>query len=101
MMQIPDPIHGYIELNSMFARIVNTPEFQRLRSVEQGSFRPVYPGARHDRFTHSLGTYHLATKFAEHFFVNLKKDTAVAVAEEERKKLRIPRILSFLRLIFR
>lgn len=87
MMQIPDPIHGYIELNSMFARIVNTPEFQRLRSVEQGSFRPVYPGARHDRFTHSLGTYHLATKFAEHFFVNLKKDTAVAVAEEERKKL--------------
>jgi HD superfamily phosphohydrolase len=24
MMQIPDPIHGYIELNSMFARIVNT-----------------------------------------------------------------------------
>ena len=87
MMQIPDPIHGYIELDGMFAHIVNTPEFQRLRSVEQGSFRPVYPGARHDRFAHSLGTYHLATEFAEHFFENLKKDTAVAVTEEERKKL--------------
>lgn len=45
MMQIPDPIHGYISLSGMYADIVNTPEFQRLRSVEQGSFRPVYPGA--------------------------------------------------------
>ena len=87
MLQITDPVHGYIELNSMFARIVNTPEFQRLRAVEQGSFRPVYPGARHDRFAHSLGTYHLATKFAEHFFVNLKKDAGVTVAQEEMEKL--------------
>lgn len=87
MLQITDPVHGSIELNSMFARIVNTPEFQRLRSVEQGSFRPVYPGARHDRFTHSLGTYHLATRFAEHFFANLKKDAGVTVAQEEMEKL--------------
>ena len=87
MMQIYDPIHGYIELDGMFAHIVNTPEFQRLRSVEQGSFRPVYPGARHDRFAHSLGTYHLATKFAEHFFENLKKDAGIAVKKEERERL--------------
>ena len=80
MMQIPDPVHGYIELDGMFADIVNTPEFQRLRSVEQGSFRPVYPGARHDRFAHSLGTYHLATQFVEHFFENLKKDTGVVLS---------------------
>lgn len=87
MLQIIDPVHGRIALNSMFAHIVNSPEFQRLRSVEQGSFRPVYPGARHDRFAHSLGTYHLATKFAEHFFVNLKKDAGVAVEREEMEKL--------------
>lgn len=87
MMQIPDPIHGYIELDGMFAHIVNTPEFQRLRSVEQGSFRPVYPGARHDRFSHSLGTYHLATRFAEHFFENLRKDAGIAVKKEERERL--------------
>ena len=87
MLQITDPVHGCIELNSMFARIVNTPEFQRLRSVEQGSFRPVYPGARHDRFAHSLGTYHLATKFVEHFFGNLKKDAGVTVAQEEMERL--------------
>ena len=87
MLQITDPIHGSIELEGIFADIVNTPEFQRLRAVEQGSFRPVYPGARHDRFAHSLGTYHLATKFAEHFFVNLKKDAGVTVAQEEMEKL--------------
>lgn len=87
MMQIYDPIHGYIELDGMFAHIVNTPEFQRLRSVEQGSFRPVFPGARHDRFAHSLGTYHLATQFAEHFFENLKKDAGIAVNKEERERL--------------
>ena len=87
MMQIYDPIHGYIELDGLFAHIVNTPEFQRLRSVEQGSFRPVFPGARHDRFAHSLGTYHLATKFAEHFFENLKKDAGIAVKKEERERL--------------
>ena len=87
MMQIPDPIHGYIELDGMFAHIVNTPEFQRLRSVEQGSFRPVYPGARHDRFSHSLGTYHLAAQFVEHFFENLTKDTGVVVEAAEREML--------------
>lgn len=87
MMQIYDPIHGYIELDGMFAHIVNTPEFQRLRSVEQGSFRPVYPGARHDRFAHSLGTYHLAKKFAEPFFRNLANDAGVVLPAKEQELL--------------
>ena len=87
MMQIKDPIHCYIALDGMYAAIVNTPEFQRLRSVEQGSFRTVYPGARHDRFTHSLGTYHLATSFAEHFFQNLKKDAKVPMDPAQRERL--------------
>lgn len=87
MLQIRDNVHGYIMLDGIFADIVNTPEFQRLRSIEQGSFRPVYPGARHDRFTHSLGTYHLATKFVEHFFRNLKADTGVKVSRTRMEEL--------------
>ena len=87
MLQITDPIHGYIELEGIFANIVNTPEFQRLRSVEQGSFRPVYPGARHDRFAHSLGTYHLAAKFVEPFFRNLEKDAGICLSEAQRDGL--------------
>ena len=88
MMQIHDPIHGYICLDGMYAHIVNTPEFQRLRSIEQVSFRPVYPGARHDRFLHSLGTYHLAGKFADCFFRNLKKDLKISLSPAEEKLLR-------------
>ena len=87
MMQIHDPIHGYIALDGMYADIVNTPQFQRLRSVEQVSFRPVFPGARHDRFIHSLGTYHLAGKFADHFFRNLKKDLGITLPAAEQKLL--------------
>ena len=74
LIQIPDPVHGYIPVEPRFLDIIDTPEFQRLRSIEQGSFRPVFPGARHDRFIHSLGTYHLATRFVEHFFKNLRRD---------------------------
>ena len=89
MLQIRDNIHGYITLDGIYAHIVNTPEFQRLRTIEQGSFRPVFPGARHDRFIHSLGTYHLATKFVDHFFRNLPKDVpGVKVSAADEKKLK-------------
>ena len=88
MMQIPDPIHGYIPLDGMYADIINTPEFQRLRSIEQGSFRPVFPGARHDRFIHSLGTYHLATKFVDHFFRNLDADLKITLPPAEENLLK-------------
>lgn len=87
MIHIPDPVHGYIPVEARFMDIVDTPQFQRLRSIEQGSFRPAFPGARHDRFIHSLGTYHLATKFCEHFFANLKADARVTVDPAEKKLL--------------
>ncbi len=77
MFKIPDPIHGYISLEGMYADIVDTPQFQRLRHVEQVNFHPSYPAARHERFTHSLGTYHLATIFVERFFENLEKDAGI------------------------
>ena len=89
MFQIRDNIHGDISLEGMFAHIVNTPEFQRLRYIEQGDFRPVYPGARHDRFAHSLGTYHLATKFVDSFFRNLSEDLpGVSLNPDEVRRLK-------------
>ena len=75
-----DPVHGLMEMEPLLVKIIDTPQFQRLRNIKQlgtvvsGSFRLffafseseaffiisggcyfVYPGAAHNRFEHSLG----------------------------------------------
>ena len=51
-----DPVHGPIELHPPCVEIIDTPQFQRLRSILQlGCGYFVYPGASHNRFEHSLG----------------------------------------------
>ncbi|AAY80836.1 HD domain-containing protein [Sulfolobus acidocaldarius] len=63
MKKVFDEIHGYIELNDMETKIMDSPVFQRLRRIRQTSLAfLVYPGAMHTRFSHSLGTFHLATR---------------------------------------
>lgn len=58
-----DPVHGYITVSTRFCNLlIDTCIFQRLRHIEQTSMRSLYPGARHDRFIHSLGVYHLGCK---------------------------------------
>lgn len=55
-----DSVHGYIRIPAIIVKeVIDTPLFQRLRNIEQTSMRPLFPAARHDRFIHSLGTYHL------------------------------------------
>ena len=56
---IKDNIHGYIELDEKYWKVIDTPEFQRLKWIEQTSYRVLYPSARHDRFVHSIGTFQL------------------------------------------
>ncbi|XP_023580596.1 deoxynucleoside triphosphate triphosphohydrolase SAMHD1 isoform X2 [Trichechus manatus latirostris] len=58
---INDPIHGHIELHPLLIRIIDTPQFQRLRYIKQlGGSYYVFPGASHNRFEHSLGVGYLA-----------------------------------------
>lgn len=78
---IRDSIHGYIKIEKEFLKIVNTPEFQRLKWIEQGSFRVLYPSARHDRFIHSLGVFGLARECFESLIGNLEKDLNLDVKE--------------------
>lgn len=67
MKIILDSVHGYIHIEKEYIRnIVDTPHFQRLRRVEQTSTRALFPCARHDRFIHSLGVYHLGCKIVKH-----------------------------------
>uniref|UniRef100_A0A668SM76 HD domain-containing protein n=1 Tax=Oreochromis aureus TaxID=47969 RepID=A0A668SM76_OREAU len=61
-----DPIHGHIELHPLLVKIINTPQFQRLRNIKQlGGVYFVYPGASHNRFEHSIGVAHLAGELAK------------------------------------
>lgn len=46
------------------ARILDTPEMQRLRGLAQlGLAQYVYPSATHSRFSHAVGAYHMATRY--------------------------------------
>ncbi|MBQ3097573.1 MAG: HD domain-containing protein [Kiritimatiellae bacterium] len=70
---IRDPVHGYIIIpDDLCQRFVDTPIFQRLRSIEQTSMRCLFPGGRHDRFIHSLGVYHLAKRLYEGLLRNIR-----------------------------
>lgn len=58
-----DNVHGYIRIPAIVVdKIIDTEVFQRLRHIEQTSMRPLYPAARHDRFIHSLGVFHLGNR---------------------------------------
>ncbi|PIE23917.1 MAG: hypothetical protein CSA62_05865 [Planctomycetota bacterium] len=58
---IRDAVHGDIYLSPDEGRIIDTREMQRLRGVRQlGLVHLVFPGARHSRFEHSIGTLHMS-----------------------------------------
>jgi uncharacterized protein len=61
---IRDPIWGYIHIPPDMMALVDAEEFQRMRDISQlGHVLLVYPGARHSRFEHSLGVFHIAGQF--------------------------------------
>jgi HD superfamily phosphohydrolase len=67
-----DAVHNIIKVGlddaggRLIAKLIDTPEFQRLRRVRQlGLAYFAYQTAEHSRFTHSLGALHLATRVIE------------------------------------
>ena len=67
---IKDAVHGYIVLEEPFWKIIDTSIFQRLKWIEQTSYRPLFPSARHDRFIHSIGVFHLGKQAINGFEKN-------------------------------
>jgi len=60
-MEIRDPIHGSMHFSEAEVKILDAPEFQRLRAIKQLGFSEFsFPGATHNRYIHSLGVCHLA-----------------------------------------
>uniref|UniRef100_A0A3B3ZVS1 Deoxynucleoside triphosphate triphosphohydrolase SAMHD1 n=1 Tax=Periophthalmus magnuspinnatus TaxID=409849 RepID=A0A3B3ZVS1_9GOBI len=61
-----DPIHGHVELHPLLIKIIDTPQFQRLRHIKQlGGTYFVFPGASHNRFEHSIGVGYLAGRLVQ------------------------------------
>lgn len=68
-----DPVHNVINLdtgnkaiNKLIIKLIDSPEFQRLRRIKQLGFADLaYPNATHTRFAHSLGVAFLTKRFFE------------------------------------
>ncbi len=64
-------IHGSIRVCPMALKIIDTPEFQRMREIKQlGLCHLVYPSAVHTRFEHSIGVYHLTGQILDKLVLN-------------------------------
>ena len=75
-----DPIHNVIHFDprqlpgKLLLELIDTATFQRLRNIKQmGLANYVYHGAEHSRFSHSLGTMHVAKRFYKAALKNTEK----------------------------
>ena len=89
-----DPVHNIIPLpddtseGRLIIRLIDTPEFQRLRRIKQlGLGLYTYQGAEHSRFTHSLGAMHLMSRILDQL-----KDRYV-IDEADRVTARVAALL--------
>jgi len=81
---IRDSVHGDIVVEEKYLKIINTPEFQRLRRIRQLSVANiVFPSADHTRFSHSLGTFHVMKKIIKQISEQFK---ALNIEINERDK---------------
>lgn len=89
-----DTIHGIITLDrddpadALIWRLVDTPEFQRLRRIRQlGLTNLVYQGAEHTRFAHSMGVMHLAGRILDQL------EKTAEITRPERLETRVAALL--------
>jgi uncharacterized protein len=71
-MILRDPVHGLVafeaEEEQLLVALLETAEVQRLRRIRQLGFTSLsYPSADHTRFSHSVGTAHVMTRFLARF----------------------------------
>jgi len=85
---VRDPVHGYIGMTDVEKQVIDTLPLQRLRGIKQLSVTYItYPGADHSRFSHVLGTMHLAGQIAE----NLRR--SVSLNDDEWQMVRLAGLL--------
>jgi HD superfamily phosphohydrolase len=83
-MEIRDPIHGAINLSRDELLVLDSRPLQRLRRIKQLGFGEfAFPGATHNRFSHSLGAMFLAGVAFDKIFANFSFSS-----EESKQRLR-------------
>ena len=84
---IYDVIHGYIKISPLCLKIIDTPEYQRLRHLKQlGLTYLIFPSANHTRFEHSLGVMFLAGEMLKHL---KNKQPELEITEREIELVKI------------
>ena len=64
--EVRDPLHGAIEVRREELQFLDHPLYQRLRHIKQLGFSDLsFPGATHNRYLHSMGAMHLASRAAD------------------------------------
>lgn len=92
-MEIRDPVHGTISFNERETQILDTPEYQRLRSIKQLGFADTsFPGATHNRYLHSIGVSHLAGHAFDSIFRNFLFSNS-SVRQNMRQCLKLAALL--------
>ena len=87
---IRDEIHRDIFVPARIARLIDTREFQRLRNIQLlATCHYVFPAATHNRFSHSLGAYHLARVLCDH----LSEVQPGIISEEDSELVSIAALL--------
>ena len=89
-MIINDPVHGFIEIpKGLLTHLAKHPVFVRLNRIEQlGPTSYVYPGGRHTRFSHSIGTLHLITEA-----LDVLRRKGCDITEEEAEAAKVAMLL--------
>jgi len=89
-----DSVHNIIRIKTdnregrLLVRLIDTAEFQRLRRIKQlGLALFAYQAAEHSRFSHSLGSLHLATRTLE------KLTTKYEISSEHQTAVRVAALL--------
>ncbi len=94
MLSIRDPIHGFIRADDLESALIKSRPLQRLRYIRQlGLTYLVFPGAEHSRFSHVLGTMHLAGRVYDAVAGKSEGRLPVAASSRERRLARVAALL--------
>jgi HD superfamily phosphohydrolase len=88
-------ISGDVALTDLEVKIVDSPDFRRLRRIRQlGTVHLVYSSAQHTRFEHSLGSLQVAERMVRLIRENPhSSDKDALIAEDEHRLIRLAALL--------